>query len=167
MRKWKIVVPLIGIGLTFVWWHGLSNAAPFPLGARPVVAYQLGSVIFQKGDVPSVEANFHDYRIETTRTDVPDDVLRELVQSLESRSTYTDNAYKCFDPGMGFTFGNGPERVEVLICLACRRADFCRGNKWVNTCLSGKGIARLDAVYRRLFTPTTQPTSRDAVRTGI
>jgi hypothetical protein len=52
---------------------------------------------------------------------------------------------------MAISFGDGANRVDVLICLLCDRAQFYTGDKVQGRCLSDEGHKRLSIMYQRIF----------------
>jgi hypothetical protein len=66
---------------------------------------------------------------------------------LMDASTYGDQAFNCFDPGLGFRFETAGRRIELVICLSCRHVyvyEVDRRQFWI---LSDAGARRLMEVY--------------------
>jgi hypothetical protein len=75
----------------------------------------------------------------------------EVRRILEAPSTYSYSSSECFEPGMALSFGNGPDRVDVLICLLCNRVVFYQADHQVVRHLSEEGNRRLTQIYKKLF----------------
>jgi hypothetical protein len=58
---------------------------------------------------------------------------------------------ECFEPGIAIRIGQGPEAVDVLICLNCEHVYFFRGDEVAYRNLNSIGIARFKKIYGRLF----------------
>jgi len=143
--------------LTFalgVWgwrYFGQRRSLPFPLGGEPVVARHLYSMASGEIPPPADAPQFHGWRVFADPIAVPPDVAAELRNILSTPSSFTFSDSQCFEPGMAFSFGQGADHVDVLICLLCNRAVFFRGDAQVGRCISEEGNKRLTAVYQTLF----------------
>jgi hypothetical protein len=76
----------------------------------------------------------------------------EIIGVLASHSSYGDRdmGARCFFPGFAFTFGERPQRVEVMVCLECSWVAFYspQGEQWLVP--GSLGEAKLKALYARL-----------------
>jgi hypothetical protein len=95
----------------------------------------------------------HGWKIDKTVEPLPDDVRLSLLSVLQSRWSYSLEDIRCFEPGMAFSFGQGRQRVEVLICLHCRKAYFAKGDQVAHTNLNESATRKLREIYGRLFGP--------------
>jgi hypothetical protein len=123
---------------------------PFPLSAEPVVGHRIDGES-QWNDLPKGATSLRHFKVIGDPVAVPPDIAAEVRNILASTSTYTFNDSQCFVPGMALTFGDGPNHVDVLICLLCKRIVFYRGDAQVGHSLSDEGNDRLTSIYKRLF----------------
>lgn len=141
------------IAATAIWgWHHLSQrrTLPFPISAKPAIARRIYST--PSGTPPPDNApRLHDWKVVGDPLPIPPDLASELRTVLSSPSTYSFQDSHCFEPGMAVSFGEGPTRVDVLICLLCNRTVFHSGNAEVGRSLSDEGNKRLSSIYQRLF----------------
>lgn len=154
LRRFLLIALSFAIAAATIWYF-FTNAAPFQLDASQLAAYRINPDNRQRGG----GSEFHHWEVLETRPAVPQAARQELIRVLQSHSTYGLEAYKCFDPGMAFSFGGGTNRVDVLICLHCRRARFYRGDGVVYKVLSDSGVERLVKIYHDLFGPDPVPAS--------
>lgn len=134
-------------------WRELAERRrlPFPLIGEPVVGRLIYSPAGDLPEPPLTAPRLHDWRVVGALVAVAPDVAAELRDILGTPSSYTINNSQCFEPGMAVSFGDGPHRVDVLICLLCNRAVFYSGDSQVGRCISDEGNKRLSAIYLRIF----------------
>jgi hypothetical protein len=75
---------------------------------------------------------------------------RELLMSIK---TYGDRGMgaRCYFPGFAFTFGEGTEAVDALVCLECRWVVFHFGGQSVSVVPTDDGLARLRNIYQAVI----------------
>jgi hypothetical protein len=66
---------------------------------------------------------------------------------LSDSKSYSDKAYKCFDPGLGFRFRADGKESDLVICLKCAAIHAHRGDETKFWLLSKEGIDRLTKIY--------------------
>jgi len=136
----------------FAWQHFARRLTlPFALIGEPVIGRRIYS---PAGDDPQPPANaprLHDWPVIGDPVAAVPELAADLRDILSSPSTYTIQDSQCFEPGMAVSFGDGANRVDVLICLLCNRAVFYSGDDQVGRCISEEGNKRLTSIYRRLF----------------
>jgi hypothetical protein len=147
------VVGTLAIALSAWGWHHLRQrlTLPFPIDAEPVVARRVYSGADDSIAPPENAPRLHDWPVIGDPVPVPPDVAAELRDILSSSSTYLIQQSDCFEPGMAVSFGQGPNRVDVIICLLCNRAVFYRGDQSVVRKISDLGNKRLMGIYERVF----------------
>jgi len=119
------------------------------LPSEPIRAYRLDGVYDFKGE-SSKSGQLRSARI-------LEDKQLTLTQDARVRSVFTEVASfggegaRCFIPGLGFTIGEGAEKVEILVCLKCYWAYFFRGDTQTVEALSDLGYRQLYEIYVDLF----------------
>ena len=101
---------------------------------------------------------FRDYRVFASKP-MPAELRIALVRILESRDSYVDPGHggACFVPRLGFSFGEGRNCVELLICLQCHWVYFYKGNSVRYKALSPRGVAELAPIAEALFGADARP----------
>lgn len=83
---------------------------------------------------------------------LPQAIISQVIQVLTTEAHYGDRGMgaRCFFPGFAFLFGDGAERVEVLVCLECSWVVFHSraGEQWLVP--NQLGESKLKALYERL-----------------
>ncbi len=144
-----LIATAISIGSITIWQQNAeAHRLPFLLNAEPVVANKVHSIV--STTKPSARL-LRDFQLEGNEIIVPPEVSTEVRQILADPSTYHFSISKCFEPGLALSFGDGPDRVDVLICLLCNRVVFCRGAGAVARHLSNQGNLQLARTYKKLF----------------
>ena len=147
-----IIVSLCTASVGWGWYHlSQRRHLPFPINAEPIVSQRIYNEFLNVDRPPDGTPELHHWKVLGDALPVPSDVAAQVRNILASPSTYTMHDSQCFEPGMAFSFGEGSNRVDVLICLLCNRAVFYRGAEEVGHCLSDDGNKRLSAIYERLF----------------
>lgn len=95
--------------------------------------------------------HLHGYRILQTVSVQDEGFAARIRAILDDDDSYGGPMVKCFDPGMGFRFGEGESQVDVVICLACNWAYVFKDGQVDERVLSDEGVRRLTEVYRELF----------------
>jgi hypothetical protein len=144
-----LVAATVSIGLMAIWQQNAeAHRLPFLLNAEPVIANKVHSIV--STTKPSARL-LRDFQLEGNEVTVTPEVSAEVRQILADTSTYHFSISKCFEPGLALSFGDGPDRVDVLICLLCNRVVFYRGDEEVARHLSDQGNLRLARIYKKLF----------------
>jgi hypothetical protein len=165
-RRHKVLKVLLAAIVTYAAWYFLSaiigdlilpSAAPYTLNLQHVSAYRLGELGIKAGKAWD-DPNLIGRRVVTaTISPVSKDVVASVVAALNAHSTYSRfwPPDLCFNPGLAFRLGDGPDQVEVQICLDCDRVLFVHGDQSQMADLSLIGHWKLDRIYHRLFASTT------------
>jgi len=134
-------------------WHYLAQrrSLPFPLIGEPVIGRRIDSMASNVPQPPDDAPKMYEWPVIGDAVMVAPDVAAELREILSSPSTYTFQDSDCFEPGMAVSFGDGTNRVDVLICLLCNKAIFYRGERRVGRHISEQGNKRLRSIYQRIF----------------
>jgi hypothetical protein len=159
MRRRRIAIVLViaaGAGLAT---YALSSPAPYRLSAQPVTAYRVlpldDRVVwgYLHGPEPA-RPTFRGYPVFASKP-MPEQLRTALIRILESSKTYTDPGHggACFEPRLGFSFGEGESRVEILICLECHWVYFYKGDSVRYKALSPRGVSELTPIAEALFGP--------------
>ena len=132
---------------TYAWdATGRRWSLPFALDADPVLATPIDGMAWNATD-PQIRGWMKGGQPVT----VPADIASDLRKVLADSSTYKLVDTQCFVPHIAFSFGQGPGRVDVVVCLFCDRVYFYRGDQSVGHSLTHEGHNRLMAIYRRIF----------------
>jgi hypothetical protein len=126
-----------------------SYRLPFSLDANPVIAHRLAGISMRAS--PPGTPPLHGFNLDGDPVAVPADAAADLRKILGSHSTYKFNVGHCFVPGMAVSFGDGPDHIDVLICLFCDSVQFYKGDSMVDRKLSPKGKRQLWEMYKRIF----------------
>jgi hypothetical protein len=136
-------------GIAAVWRQDReARHLPFLIDSDPVIGNKVHSVT--STTKPSGR-RLQDFELDGDEVIVAPDVSREVRQILAAPSTYRYSISDCFEPGMALSFGNGPNRVDVVICLLCNRVIFYQADQQVVRHLSDQGNRRLAEIYKKLF----------------
>lgn len=147
-----VILGLVG----FAWYEiDLHCSPPYSIDKDPAIARRVWAPLDSDFPEPPKDAPQLDgWPVTGDPVPLSRDMARELREILNSHSTYvTPDLSDCFEPGMAVSFGDGPERVDVVICLTCEQVEFfCNGARgWRR--LSPAGAQRLKAIYQRMFPP--------------
>jgi hypothetical protein len=150
-----VFLVIVAILSVFVWHHfSPRRSLPFALSGEPVIGRRIYSPFSGAASPPANAPRLHDFPIIGEPIPFTPALAAELREILNSPSTYTIYDSECFEPGMAASFGDGANRIDVLICLLCNRAVFYSGNSHVGRCISDEGHKRLSSIYERLFGDT-------------
>ena len=92
-------------------------------------------------------ASFHGYPIlykKVLEEEKTSAILREI---LSDPKTYGKDAYKCFEPGLGFRFRADGKENDLVICLKCSSIHAHKGDDMKHWLLSKEGVERLKKIY--------------------
>jgi hypothetical protein len=170
LQRWLIVLA----AMLAIWliWQIFVPALPMPLDASRVTVHQLSpamrharsdelsAAMARVGAQSSATMPFAStlpvYPLIQNRWDaveskvILDAELRDEIESaLDSQFTYGLFPAMCFEPGFAFTFGQGDDRVDVVVCVSCSQAYFYRGKEKKGTILSIYGGKRLQKLAER------------------
>ena len=154
-RRWQgpmrqLLLAAAAIAILVAGWLAFWNAAPLPISGKPVIAYQLRPRA-QGGFGTDGPGYFHLYKVEQTIASVPANMRSKLIDILSSNSSYVSTEGNKFDPVMGFSFGIGSDRTDVMYSVANRKVWFLRGNESARRSLSDNAVRQLNAIYQQLF----------------
>jgi hypothetical protein len=145
----------IATGIEAMWRQDKeAHRLPFLLDRDPVIGNMVHSVASTTQPSPR---RLRDFTLDGDEVLVAPDVSAEMRQILAASSTYQFSISDCFEPGMALSFGSGPDRVDVVICLLCNRVVFYQGDQKVVRHLSDQGNLRLAQIYKKLFATEPPP----------
>jgi hypothetical protein len=166
MKKRKLgvvllVILLLATGAIGWGWYQVDQwcSPPFPISGDPVLGWRVYSMGSDDHQPPADAPQLDDWPVTGGPVVVRADLAKELREVLQSHSTYMIAPGDCFEPGMAVTFGKGPDRVDVVICLLCDRAVFYHGGSSEARRLTVEGKQRLKSIYDRLFKPPPTATA--------
>jgi hypothetical protein len=125
-----------------------AHRLPFLIDSNPVIGNRVHSVV--STTKPSLR-RLRDFELDGDEVVVAPNVAAEVRQILAAPSTYNYSISDCFEPGMALSFGDGPDRVDVVICLLCNRVVFYQRDQQVVRHLSDQGNLRLAQIYKKVF----------------
>jgi hypothetical protein len=141
--------------LLFAFGNHSFQSAPYPLPNSPMIAYRItgqeGDLRFFANDPNSIQG----YAIIQRQMISDSQLQNDVINALNSRLVYGSDNIRCFEPGIAFRLGEGPNAIDVLICLTCRHIYFFRGGEVAYRNLNSAGVVRIEDLYGRLFSGHT------------
>jgi hypothetical protein len=147
-----IIAVLLVLIIAFFFLGGLTfQSAPYALPISPMTAYRITSSEGDKRFFGNDPNTIQGYAIVQRQVIANPRLQQDVVDLIDSRLIYRMGGAMCFEPGIAIRVGNGPDAVDVLICLTCEHVYFFRGNEVAYRDLNSIGIARIKKMYGRLF----------------
>ena len=155
MKKRKPFAVVGVILVTFIVWSFIDDhsfqTAPYSLPASPMIAYRItgdeSDVRFFANDPNSIQG----FAIVQRQVITDAELQKDVLSVLNGRLTYGLTNVRCFEPGIAIRLGDGPGEIDALICLTCKHIYFFRGGQVAYRNLNSTGVARIKALYARLF----------------
>jgi len=138
--------------LPFGLWRMRRSWPTASFAGRPVTALRLVDYGYQS-DPNSYDANVAGQRV------LDANATARVLAVLDNHATYSTRNARCFTPGLAFRFGSGTDAQHILICLACKKVGFRRGEDWFFRGLSDQGVQELRQLYDEFFPAASQPTT--------
>jgi hypothetical protein len=91
--------------------------------------------------------SFHGYPILHKKVLEEEKTSATLRAILSDPKSYSDRAYNCFDPGLGFRFRADGKENDLVICLTCSAIHAHKGEETKYWLLSKEGVERLTRIY--------------------
>ena len=115
MRRRRIAIVLViaaGAGVAI---YALSSPTPYRLSAQPVTAYGVlpmtdAAIWFMQHGAEPELPTFRGFPVFASKP-MPEGLRINLIRVLESRNSYVASGHACFQPRLGFSFGEGKSRV--------------------------------------------------------
>jgi hypothetical protein len=139
-------------------WFWRSREPSVSLAARPITVLRLVDYGPHSQSSKMYDENVAEQRV------LGAEAAERVAAALGNEANFSGHGARCFSPGMGFRFGDGPDAQHALICLNCRKIGFVRGEGWVVRGLTNDGLREFREIYEGLFASASQPataTTRD------